>query len=159
MRYIPNIFLDSSSPGIISIADASRRVAAVRVASRRVASRRVASRCVSSRRTLFAIHDTRFPELNALGALQPIAFTCASYRADGRPYTGPGILTCAHLASVDPASGRWEDDLFLPGSSRAIARLFSLFPIVSPLFVSLVMLWHLLTPAGLLTGTVRSFYN
>jgi len=88
VRYIPYMFL-------------SRREYCGRVAVC------VASRLVS----LHAIRDSRYTmpplELNALEALLGLSLLPrASCRADGRPYTGPGILTCAHLAGVDPASGR-----------------------------------------------------
>lgn len=44
-------------------------------------------------------------------------------------------FTCAHLANVDPASGRWED-LFLPGSARSLSSVL--------LLLLLFLLLHLL---------------
>jgi len=92
---------------------------------------------------LVAIHDTRFPASwmhSLMGS--PRLLPRASYRADGRPYTGPSILTCAHLASVDPASGRWED-LFLPGSPRDRSVLLS----ISDCFAVAGLTCHALTLA------------
>lgn len=118
-----------------------------------------ASPCVA-RDSRFTIRDSPRVECTLSWALLPAyrASTRASCRADGRPYTGPSILTCAHLAGVDPASGRWED-LFLPGSPRDRSALLLRFPIVSP---STSLACHALTfpyTCRSLSGFSYRFYN
>lgn len=96
------------------------------------------------RRARFAI----LGELNALGdsaPARPIASTTPLLTEPMADRTLPSRLYLpvrAHLASVDPASGRWEDSSFLPGSARstrldpALGSLLFSFPA----FLSIVSL-------------------